>query len=319
VIASASHPAGFRHEAFFYADAEEFLAGTVKFVREGLESEEAVLVAMPKPRLELLSDALNGAGERLQFADMEELGRNPARIIPALRDFLEENSGKRPLRGIGEPAWAGRSPSELDECQRHESLLNLAFDGASAFTLMCPYDTAQLDEKVIEGAKHSHPLIAQSDRVAESDSYASIPPDPFEGDLEPPPSDATAFPFTVRQLSEVRQFAAERAQAIGLDFARIDDLVLATNELATNSLQHGEGRATLRIWRLGDAIACQVDNQGRIDEQPLAGRQRPGPEQPRGRGLWLVNQLCDLVQIRSGDSGSVVARLQMSLHRKLPS
>jgi hypothetical protein len=33
-----------------------------------------------------------------------------------------------------------------------------------------------------------------------------------------------------------------------------------------------------------------------------AGQNHPGG----GRGLWLTNQLCDLVQIRSGDAGTVV-------------
>jgi anti-sigma regulatory factor (Ser/Thr protein kinase) len=318
VIASDTHRPGFRHEALFYADADEFLAGAVPFIRAGLEADEAVLVAMPRPRLELLSDALNGAGGRLQFADMEELGRNPARLIPALRDFLDENvAGGRGLRGIGEPVWPGRSAAELDECQRHEFLLNLAFADTPAFSLMCPYDTAALGEEAVAAARHSHPLISQPDGAVASDSFEAALTDPFAGELEQPPADATSVRFTVKQLSELRQFAAERAQAIGLEFGRIDDFVLAANELATNSLQHGEGSATARIWRRDGSIACQVDNAGRID-QPLAGRRRPDPEQARGRGLWLVNQLCDLLQIRSGDSGSV-ARLQMSLQRKLPS
>jgi anti-sigma regulatory factor (Ser/Thr protein kinase) len=32
----------------------------------------------------------------------------------------------------------------------------------------------------------------------------------------------------------------------------------------------------------------------------------PPIEQYGGRGLWIVNQLCDLVQIRSAPSGTVV-------------
>jgi anti-sigma regulatory factor (Ser/Thr protein kinase) len=318
VTAPASHRPGFRHEAFFYAGADEFLAGAVPFVRAGLEAGEAVLVAMPRRRLDVLSDAVDGAGERLQFVDMEELGRNPARIIPAWRDLLEENvAGGRGLRGIGEPLWAGRSAAEVEECQRHESLLNLAFAGVPGFSLMCPYDSALLEPDVLAAARHTHPLISRPDGAIESESFEAAPADPFEGELEQPPADAIGLPFTARQLAEVRQFAAERAQAIGLEFNRIDDFVLATNELATNSLQHGKGGATVRIWRRDRSIACQVDNAGRID-QPLAGRRRPDPDQLRGRGLWLVNQVSDLVQIRSGDSGSV-ARLQMSLQRKLPS
>jgi hypothetical protein len=38
----------------------------------------------------------------------------------------------------------------------------------------------------------------------------------------------------------------------------------------------------------------------------LVGRVRPGTDACSGRGVWLVNQLCDLVQIRSAPGGSVV-------------
>jgi hypothetical protein len=38
----------------------------------------------------------------------------------------------------------------------------------------------------------------------------------------------------------------------------------------------------------------------------------PEPGELDGRGLWLANQLCDLVQIRSGAGGTRV-RLQMAV------
>ena len=77
-----------------------------------------------------------------------------------------------------------------------------------------------------------------------------------------------------------------------------EDLVLAVNELVTNSVQYGGGGGTLRIWTEPDALVCDVRDRGYIDD-PLAGRIAPPLEQHGGRGLWLVNHLCDLVQIRS--------------------
>jgi hypothetical protein len=38
----------------------------------------------------------------------------------------------------------------------------------------------------------------------------------------------------------------------------------------------------------------------------MAGRERPTAERDRGRGLWMVNQLCDLVQLRSFPEGAAV-------------
>ena len=98
---------------------------------------------------------------------------------------------------------------------------------------------------------------------------------------------------------------ARRAAAAGLDAARTADLVLAVDEVATNSLRHGGGRGTLRIWQDADALVCEVRDAGRI-EDPLAGRVRPPLDRDGGRGLWLVNQLCDLVQLRTLPTGAVV-------------
>ncbi len=51
---------------------------------------------------------------------MRVLGSNPACIIPAWRRFLAEWAPDgRPVRGIGEPIWVGRSEAELTECQLH--------------------------------------------------------------------------------------------------------------------------------------------------------------------------------------------------------
>ena len=52
-------------------------------------------------------------------------------------------------------------------------------------------------------------------------------------------------------------------------------------------------------------MICEVSDRGRLDE-PLAGRTRPELGQNGGWGLWLANQLCDLVQLRTLPDGSVV-------------
>jgi anti-sigma regulatory factor (Ser/Thr protein kinase) len=67
----------------------------------------------------------------------------------------------------------------------------------------------------------------------------------------------------------------------------------------------------VRTWRENDALLCEVADAGHIAD-PLAGRELPPPDQLGGRGLWLVNQLCDLVQLRSSPGRSVV-RLHMRL------
>ena len=304
----------FHHEALFYADAEELLAGAVPFLRAGLEAEEAILVAMPSSRLELLKGELGTEGERILFSDMGQLGRNPARIIPAWRDFLDANlSSERGVRGIGEPIWSGRSAAELDECARHESLLNLVFDEGPGWSLVCPYDTAALSDEVLSSAERNHPVLSHGGGLSASGSYADPRADggPFQGELDVPATAPAEFPFTIEELGQLRRFVSEHAGREGLGPSRVEDLVLAAHELATNSIQHGGGKGSVRMWRENGSLICDVRDRGRID-QHLIGRLPPAPDQIGGRGVWLANQLCDLVQIRSGELGSVV-RLKMAV------
>ena len=57
---------------------------------------------------------------------------------------------------------------------------------------------------------------------------------------------------------------------------------------------------------------CEVADAGRILD-PLAGRRRPEPGQLGGYGLWLANQLCELVQVRTFAGGGAVRA-----HMRLP-
>ena len=150
----------FRHEALLYAGEVDFLAGTLPFIREGVAADEPVLVVVSAARIGLLRSALGGDADRVAFADVADVGANPARIIPAWRDFVAGHDvASRRARGIGEPIWAGRTPAELVECQRHETLLNLAFAGVPAWWLLCPYDTTSLGPEVLEEARRSHPFV----------------------------------------------------------------------------------------------------------------------------------------------------------------
>jgi anti-sigma regulatory factor (Ser/Thr protein kinase) len=299
---------GFQHDAVFYRDEREFVDATLPFIRDGVAAREAVMVAVDAGKAHALTAALGGAAEAVVFVDMERLGRNPARIIPAWEEFVRTHvSDGKPGRGIGEPAWPGRSAEELVECDHHESLLNLAFGRGPAWWLRCPYDASRLDPAVLDAARRNHPLLVESGSCRESDEY--VAPDqragPFTGPLPEPPAATEQLWFTRGHLRAVRDFVAEHARRLQLDERRTGDLLIAVNELATNSLLHGGGAGVVRAWTDGDALVCEVRDRGRID-RPLTGRERPRPERVGGRGLWMVNHLCDLVQIRSGPAENVI-------------
>jgi anti-sigma regulatory factor (Ser/Thr protein kinase) len=317
--------APFRHEALFYADGDRgFVDGTLALVRRALATDAAVLVAVAATRAAALAQALGEDAERVRFADISRLGRNPARIIPMWRDFaLEHASGSRggatpgtasaAALGIAEPVWAERDAEELIECERHEALLNLAFDDGAAWHLLCPYDIDGLDDDVLESARHTHPLLACDGASRENREYPYVhePPRPFAGALPAPRHPVRELAFAHGELAEVRQTVAGWASANALAAERTEELVLAVDELASNSIRHGGGAGMLRWWREGETLLCEVRDAGWI-QAPLVGRVRPNIYSSSGRGVWLVNQLCDLVQIRSAPAGSVV-RVHMRL------
>jgi anti-sigma regulatory factor (Ser/Thr protein kinase) len=302
------------HAALFYKGDDGFVSSTLLFIRDGLEAGEPTLVMVPGRKTALLREALGDDSAEVHFADMTEVGVNPARIIPAWCDFVREKAmpGRR-LRGIGEPIWAGRTPAELVECQRHEALLNLAFGRDAPLDLVCPYDEQALDAAVIDEALRSHPVVLEDGELRESSSYAGLEhiAGPFSEPLPYPPATAVELGFEVSTLDAVRSFASLRAAEADLGATRSENLVIAVNELANNSVRHGGGSGVLRMWQEDDALVAEVSDRGQINT-PLAGRELPDADEAGGHGLWLVNHLCDLMQIRTLPTGSVVRVLLRS-------
>jgi hypothetical protein len=113
-----AHDHAFAHEALLYDGIWQFVDQAAAFIREGLAADEPVMVMVAGARVDRLSEALGDDARRVEFVDVEDVGRNPSRIIPAWRGFVSGNAAPgRVMRGIGEPIWAGRGQAELAECQ----------------------------------------------------------------------------------------------------------------------------------------------------------------------------------------------------------
>ncbi len=303
VLPTGAGAPGFRHEACFYAGAAGFVEAIRPFILDGLGSGDAVLVVVGAAKIDLLRAALGPAATEVAFADMADVGRNPARIIPAWRRFLTESqSGGRGVRGVGEPVHPGWSPAELTECHRHESLMNLAFAGGAAWTLVCPYDIGALAPDVVADARRTHPFVADE---PSADYCAFDGTAAFAARLPDLLTEPVVLGFGPNDLARVRSVVRRSAELAGLGRERVADLVVVVNELATNSLRHGGGEGTLLVWPGLDGVVCEVRDRGRIDN-PMVGRELPPTGDQGGRGLWLVNQLCDLVQLHSSAEGTAV-------------
>jgi len=301
------HADQFRHEALFYANEDQFLGGTVPFIRGGVRAGEPVLVVESAAKIGMLRAALGHDAGAVLFADMAGVGANPARIIPAWQDFVNHHQGATRLRGIGEPIWKERTPDELIECQRHESLLNVAFGRGRPWSLLCPYDTETLDAAVIDEARRSHEFVTDGSQAQSSDLFRGLDASgaPFDVPLPERGTALARIRFGAPDLAAVRNLVANQAEAAGLGAMRAAELAIAVNEIATNSIHHGGGRGILTIWLEPSAVICEIGDHGHFD-RALVDRERPGKSVAAPRGLWLANQLCDLVQIRSLRDGTVV-------------
>ncbi|MET9231151.1 anti-sigma factor RsbA family regulatory protein [Lentzea sp. NPDC003310] len=286
----------FTHEALFYRDEDSFLAGTARFVSDGVGRGEPVLVAVPEASIGPLRERLGLLSDQVHFIDMTEAGRNPGRIIPGVLMAFSASTQRR-FRMIGEPIWPGRTALEYPACVQHEALINTAFEGRQG-VILCPYDATALPGHVLEDARRTHPVVTEGERRVASEWYTdpTALADIYNVPLPPPPANAEEHPFSVGTLAHMRRLVA--AYAHGLRREQVEDLVLAVNELVTNSILHASGRGVLRLWREGDAVVCEVSDSGTGFPPSFTGLS--------GFGIVMVNLLCDLVRTHTSHSGTTV-------------
>ena len=298
---------GLSHLAFLYRETDEYLEHVLAFIADGLACSEPVFVALPGHLGSQVRAAADAAGWRLAVADMNELGRNPARITLALGTFAGPHAGQR-IRIVTEPVWPGRTEAEIAEVMKHEALVQLAVGAPAA--ILCPYDASRLSPALIAGACRTHPEVLEDGHRRPSNGHqadAGVLP---EAELPAPPVTAEFIAYRTH-LSPVRALVDRYAKRAGLPAERRADLVLAVSEIAANTLAHTAGGGTAHIWTSGHELICQVHDDGWITD-PMAGRKRPPPDAD-GQGLWVVNHVSDLVETRSGPAGTTTR-----MHFRLP-
>jgi hypothetical protein len=300
----------YRHEAFMWRDPDDYASVLGPFVQDGLAAGEAVMVVVVRRHADWLRESLGTQARKVKFVDMAKLGGNPARIIPAWQKFVDQHSGLgRPVRGIGEPIWAGRRPEEILECQMHEALLNVAVDPKIPLWLICPYDLKGLDASVISEAHRSHPAVMDGDRYHGNSQYGGRAhvEAMFSSDLPELAGKPAEYSFTPESVDRVFNILTLEAYGAGLWSDKVTDVAATTRRLASCSLRRGAIEGTIRIWDAPHALICEVSDDTMIDDV-LAGRRALASSDRDG--LSAANRKCDLVQLRSTESGTTV-RLHM--------
>jgi anti-sigma regulatory factor (Ser/Thr protein kinase) len=295
------------HDALLYGTDEALMDTLVPWLREGLEREDAAVVAATAPHIDQFRDALGADESSVSFVSSDDLYVHPAQTIASWQRMLSEtaDSGVAFTRIVGEVQF-GATTDLQTSWTRYESALNAVFEHSPAW-IVCPYDTRTLPSDVIDRAWRTHPTIWSATRH-KSDRY-EVPARLLREIVEPgravtgPPSLEL---FIDDQLSDLRESVRALANEADLPKARVEELVLAVTELAGNTVRHAGGGGRLALWITPEGIVCEVTDRGGGVQDPLAGLVPPKPSASAGMGLWIARQLSDSFAIGSDDEGTTV-------------
>jgi anti-sigma regulatory factor (Ser/Thr protein kinase) len=300
------------HAAFLYRTQQEYLDSLLPFISDAANADHAVLVASPAPKLAVLAKGLGQLAANVAMTDMIEVGRNPSRILGEVLSTFVDKHADQPVLIVGESMWPSRSEIEYPACVQHEVLLNRAFTRRDV-TVVCPYHVAQLDPEVIADAHRTHPVLWEGG-IFQLDNAAYAPEATLARYNLPLSTDAAAVRYTARNLGDLggaRAFAGAYAQWFDLSPEQTADLQLIASELATASLTHVGGTCRLALWRHDGHVVCEARDDGSLDD-PMAGRRPYGSDSDRGRGLYVVNAVADLVRtFTTADETTIHAYLRL--------
>jgi anti-sigma regulatory factor (Ser/Thr protein kinase) len=304
------------HAAAFHRSAANLLDQLVPLAEAALRRNEPVATALRPATEQALTQRIAHSGAvRLWRPDRQD--RSPERSpdgasgqTVAARWALElralTSATGRPVTVLNEHA------SELDgACGRFWTELDAALNVALAelpVRITCFYPELPLHLEIVDGAQHNHPFLLTDGQLRHNPGHHDprsvlavrpAAPPPLLG----PPD--VRLPFSAWQLHEVRRAVERALDDSGYERERLEDVVLAVNELATNAVEHGTPEAQLSLWTGPGGLLCEIDDGGTLRD-PLPGLQAPHPGEPRGRGVWIARQLCDSLHVWTDRHGTHV-------------
>lgn len=304
---------GLVHDAFVYSSEEEFLAGALPFLEEGIDLREPIIAAPTPANGDLLRARLGRPAKAVDWAESQKAHRTVERLA-ILLEFIDRqpNRDVARIRVFGEPCWPPGGGPGVAEWKRYESFLNVAL-GDYPIWMVCPYDASRLSQDIVEDAHLTHPAMGYGAGRTPSPGY--LEPAEFARRI-----DAVPIPRAPEDASEryfghagaVRRFVSVEACAAGLPDDRRNDAELAAGEVAANVFLHAADVARVRTWTTDASFVFDIDDTGDGIRDPFAGYAIAGPLEPGGRGLTIARRLADVVEIRPTPTGTLV-RLHFTL------
>ena len=272
---------GYVHDALLYDDAAQLADIAGPFLTDGLAANEAAVVATGAWTAGVLRDAL-GDDPRLHVLDRGDVyrARTPAAITSFRRladRYVAE--GVTRIRVVGELDF-GSTEQDRIEWQRYEAVINHALAAWPLWGL-CLYDTQRLPEPVLKSARRTHPNVVTPDGRSLSPDYTD--PAVYLRDL-PAPWEAleeTAPRLAVRDVLDfiaLRHTVAGELASTSGPRDRIEDFLLAVDEMTSNAVRHGRPPVDLYLWASAEKLVCRI-----TDRAPGSTTLSPAMDPPTAR------------------------------------
>jgi anti-sigma regulatory factor (Ser/Thr protein kinase) len=303
--AAAGHHGHF-HEALCYDSDDQLLATALPFLTGGVEAGEPSVVTLGDRTAGLIRAALP-AGSPVTFLPNGETYSRPAGAIRSYRRLLADYvaAGATQIRIVGEVPPAGPS---WDSWARYEAATNHAYDDFPLWSI-CAYDARLASEETLADVARTHPRTTMPhDRRLPGDAF--VDPRAFLADrraARPDPLQAATPRADLLDPAAAAARQAVRDAAPGsLTKERVDDLVVAVSEIATNAYRHGVPPVRLRVWAAPSRVVVTVTDGGDGPKDPFAGLLPATTDTAGGLGLWIAHQSCDHVALWRDDNGFTV-------------
>jgi anti-sigma regulatory factor (Ser/Thr protein kinase) len=306
--------AGLAHQAFLYDGPQQFAEAMAPVVRAGAERGDRVLVAAKRESTEALRGWLGGDLDgRVELHDTREWHPHPVHRLAAVQQELAELDAGTRLLALGEPIWSG-SEAVRREWARYESTINVALADAP-LRFICLYDRSELPASVLGHGLGTHPEVVEG--AAACPCAAFEPPLEFVRELD---GGGRAAPERARREiafdgdpHAFRDRLAAVAGECGMGAERVEELVLAANEVAANAILHGAPPVAVSCWVADGDFVCEVSDDGPGLADPFTGWTLPGPGARSGWGLALARRICDALEVADDRHPGSQVRLYMAL------
>jgi two-component system nitrate/nitrite response regulator NarL len=178
------HGQGCRHEALVYSSADELVAASVPFLRQGLAAGQDLLVVLREHSVAALRAALGDDAARVDFRDSVDWYRSPEYSVAGYTRYLDEHLGRGVprVRVVAEVIWPQRSAaSQVAGWKHYEAKISMAMASVPV-SFICTYDTRELPAEIVGAARETHPVLRTVEGSWPSASYCE--PESFVRSLE---------------------------------------------------------------------------------------------------------------------------------------